>query len=72
MAAAGLCRRLAGRHGDRLRIDFPTRKIDILVSEAELAERKKTFPPIQRDLTGWLARYQKLVTSASTGAVLSV
>jgi dihydroxy-acid dehydratase len=58
------------RAGDRLRIDFPHRKIDILVSEAELAERRKTFQPVKRDLTGWLARYQKLVTNASSGAVL--
>ncbi len=28
--------------GDRLRIDFPNRRIDILVPEAELAERRKT------------------------------
>jgi dihydroxy-acid dehydratase len=58
------------RAGDRLRIDFPNRKIDILVSPAELAERKKTFQPVKRNLTGWLARYQKLVTNASSGAVL--
>jgi dihydroxy-acid dehydratase len=57
--------------GDRLRIDFPNRKIDILVSEAELAERKKTFQPVKRELTGWLARYQRLVTNASSGGVLA-
>ena len=59
------------RDGDRLRIDFPNRKIDILVPEAELAERKKTFRPVKRDLTGCLARYQKQVTNASSGAVLA-
>jgi len=58
--------------GDRIRIDFPNRKIDILVSEAELAERKKTFQPVKRELSGWLARYQKLVTNASRGGILSV
>ena len=58
--------------GDRIRIDFPNRKIDILVSEAELTERKKTFVPVKRDLGGWLARYQKLVTNASQGGILSV
>jgi len=58
--------------GDRIRIDFPNRKIDILVSEAELAERKKTFQPVKRNLGGWLARYQKLVTNASRGGILSV
>lgn len=59
------------KDGDRLRIDFPNRKIDILVPATELAERRKTFVPVQRALTGWLARYQKLVTNASTGGVLS-
>ena len=58
--------------GDRIRIDFPNRRMDILVSEAELAERKKTWQPVKRDLTGWLARYRKLVTNASQGGILSV
>jgi dihydroxy-acid dehydratase len=55
--------------GDRLRIDFPNRKIDILVPAAEFAARQPT--PVRRNLTGWLARYQKLVTNASSGAVLA-
>ncbi len=59
------------RAGDRVRIDFPNRKIDIVVSEAELAERKKSWQPVKRELSGWLARYQRLVTNASSGAVLS-
>jgi dihydroxy-acid dehydratase len=59
------------KDGDRLRIDFPNRKIDILVPESELAERKKSWQPVERDLTGWLARYQKQVTNASSGAVLA-
>jgi dihydroxy-acid dehydratase len=60
------------KNGDRLRIDFPNRKMDILVPESELAERKKTFVPVKRTLGGWLARYQKLVTNASQGGILSV
>jgi dihydroxy-acid dehydratase len=59
------------KQGDRLRFDFPNRKIDILVSEAELAERKKQWQPVKRDLSGWLARYRKLVTNASQGGILS-
>jgi dihydroxy-acid dehydratase len=57
--------------GDRVRIDFPNRKMDILVSEAELAERRKHWQPVKRDLTGWLARYRKLVTNASQGGILN-
>ena len=58
--------------GDRLRIDFPNRRIDILVAEEELASRKQQFQPVKRELSGWLARYQKLVSNASQGGVLSV
>jgi dihydroxy-acid dehydratase len=59
------------RHGDRLRIDFPNRRIDIVVPEAELAARKQTWQPVKRELNGWLARYQKLVTNASQGGILA-
>lgn len=59
------------RNGDRLSIDFPNRRIDILVPETELEERKKTFQPVRRELTGWLKRYQKLVSNASQGGILS-
>lgn len=58
------------KNGDRVRIDFPNRRIDILVSEAELEERRKNFKPIERQLGGWLARYRRNVTNASQGAVL--
>jgi dihydroxy-acid dehydratase len=58
------------KEGDRIRIDFPNRRMDILVPETELAERKKTWQPVKRELTGWLRRYQKLVTNASQGAIL--
>ncbi len=57
--------------GDRLRIDFPNRKIDILVAEDDLAQRRQNWQPVKRDLTGWLARYQKLVSNASQGGILS-
>ncbi len=58
------------RNGDRIRIDFPNRKIDILVPDSELEERKKSFKPLERQFGGWLARYRRLVTNASQGAVL--
>ena len=59
------------REGDRLRIDFPHRRMDILVAAAELAERRKTWKPVELPLAGWLARYRKQVTNASKGAVLA-
>ena len=60
------------RDGDRVRIDFPNRRMDILVPEAELAERRRSWKPVERSLRGWLARYQKFVTNASQGAVLQI
>jgi dihydroxy-acid dehydratase len=57
--------------GDRLRIDFPGRRIDILVDAAELSERRKSWKPVDRAVTGWLGRYRKLVNNASKGGTLS-
>jgi dihydroxy-acid dehydratase len=58
------------RNGDRIRIDFPNRRIGTLVPDAELAARKQTWQPVKRDLSGWLARYQKQVSNASQGGIL--
>jgi len=59
------------REGDRLRIDFPNRRMDILVDKAELERRRAEFKPVVRELNGWLARYRKLVSNASKGGTLS-
>jgi dihydroxy-acid dehydratase len=59
------------RAGDRLRIDFPNRRIDIMLDAAELDARRSAFQPLKRELSGWLARYQRLVTNASQGGILS-
>jgi dihydroxy-acid dehydratase len=56
--------------GDRIRIDFPNRRIDIALEEAELEKRRKSFVPVRKQLTGWLARYQKMVSNASKGGIL--
>ncbi len=59
------------RPGDIIEIDIPARTLNVRLSDAELAERRKTLPPPpDRRLTGWLRRYQRFVTSANTGAVL--
>lgn len=56
--------------GDRILMDIPNRKLDLLVDEAVLAARhKKWTAPEPKIKTGWLARYAKVVTSAYTGAV---
>ena len=59
------------KEGDQIKIDIPNKRVDLLVSEAELAERKAAWQqPEPRVKTGYLSRYSKLVTSANTGAVL--
>ncbi len=57
--------------GDMIEIDINANTINILVSDEVLAERRAMWKPRQpRITTGYLARYAKLVTSGSTGAVL--
>ncbi|MFA6241481.1 MAG: dihydroxy-acid dehydratase [Candidatus Hydrogenedentales bacterium] len=59
------------RNGDIIEIDIPARKLNVKLSDAELdARRKAAAPAPDRNLTGWLKRYQRMVTSANTGAVL--
>lgn len=55
--------------GDRIRIGVRAKRIDLLVDEDELEERRRDWKPKEKKLTGYLERYSRLVTSASTGAV---
>ena len=57
--------------GDKIRVDLPARKLDLLVDDAELAQRKVAWKrPAPKFQRGWLARYERLVASAARGAVL--
>ncbi len=57
--------------GDEITIDIPNRKLELAVSDEELAKRKAAWKkPEPKIKTGYLARYAKLTTSASTGAIL--
>ncbi len=56
--------------GDTIEINIPKRIINVNLTKWELKERKKKWePPEPKVKTGYLARYVKFVTSASTGAV---
>ena len=59
------------KNGDIIDIDIHERKLQVRLSDAELAERKKSWrAPEPRFKTGWLSRYIEMATSAGTGAVL--
>ncbi|HWQ29029.1 MAG TPA: dihydroxy-acid dehydratase [Dehalococcoidia bacterium] len=61
----------AVRNGDTIRIDIPNHRLDVDLSDAEIERRIAEAKPPKRDIPyGWLRRYQWLVTSANTGAVL--
>ena len=58
------------KDGDLIRIDTIARTLDLLVDEAELVERRKNFKPVPHKYKrGVLAKYSKVVGSASKGAV---
>ena len=58
------------RDGDRIRIDIPSRTLDLLVDDGELARRRAEFEPLPpRYARGVLGKYVRLVGSASRGAV---
>ncbi|MGQ7297450.1 dihydroxy-acid dehydratase [Quadrisphaera sp. KR29] len=60
------------RDGDRIRLDVKAKTLDVLVDEAELAARRGGWEPLPPRYTrGVLAKYTKLVGSASGGAVLA-
>jgi dihydroxy-acid dehydratase len=58
------------REGDVITLDIPQRRLDVRLTESELAQRKAAWRPLPpKYTTGVLAKYAKLVSSASQGAV---
>lgn len=58
--------------GDIIDIDINANTINARVSEEEFAKRKENWKPRINEVTGYLARYRKLVSGAPKGAVLTV
>ena len=57
--------------GDEIQIDIPARKLELLVSADEIKKRMSMWrAPEPKEKEGYLARYAKVVSSASVGAVL--
>lgn len=59
----------AVRDGDRIRVDIPARKLELLISEKELKTRLKKIKIVDSKPIGILRKYRELVSSASEGAV---
>ena len=58
------------KDGDRILLDIPNRRLELLVDGDELATRLDAWTvPEPKIKSGWLARYAKVVTSAYTGAI---
>ncbi len=56
--------------GDKIRLDIPNRRLEVLVDDAELAKRRTSWQrPEAKIKKGWLSRYAAVVTSANTGAI---
>ena len=59
------------QEGDIIEINIPESKVNVLVSDEELEERRKNYVQPEPNIkTGWLARYAKLVSSADKGAIM--
>ncbi len=59
--------------GDMIQINIPENTLNVKISDEEMARRKENWQPKEKEpVTGYLARYQKLVTSADKGAILKM
>lgn len=59
------------KDGDTIEIDIPNRKLNLAVSDDEIARRRAAWQkPEPKIKTGYLARYARMTTSASAGAVV--
>ena len=57
--------------GDEIRIEIENRKLEVALSDEEIATRLESWKPVRRDIPpGYMHRYVKYVTSAARGAVL--
>ncbi|MFL7890490.1 MAG: dihydroxy-acid dehydratase [Anaerolineales bacterium] len=57
--------------GDQIVIDLDTRSLEVVLSEEVIQERTAALPPFKAQTdSSWLKRYSRMVTSASSGAVL--
>ena len=59
--------------GDMISINIPDLKLEVKVSDEELAARREKWQPREPKITtGYLARYAAMVTSGNRGAILEI
>jgi dihydroxy-acid dehydratase len=58
------------KNGDLIEINIPERILNLKVSKEELKNRKAVLVPPKKDVTGYLAKYQRSVHSANTGGIV--
>ena len=62
----------AVKNGDTITFDIPKRRLDVALSQREIASRlKKVKPPVPRYTSGVMGKYARHVSSASEGAITS-
>ena len=59
------------KDGDIIAIDIPNYKIELKVSDEELAKRKAEMPLKKKEVSGYLKRYAAQVSSADKGAIIN-
>lgn len=55
--------------GDIIEIDIPNRRLNVKLSDEEIARRKAALPPYKANVTGYLRKYAAHVSSAAEGAI---
>jgi dihydroxy-acid dehydratase len=59
----------AVRNGDKIRIDIPSRKIELMIPGKELKNRLEKVKVVDKNPSGMLLKYRKLVSQSSDGAI---
>lgn len=60
------------KEGDTIEINIPEKRIDLIISDEEWEKRRKEFKPLEPKIKGgYVYRYSRIVTSASTGAIFA-
>ena len=60
------------QEGDIISIDIPNNKLELKISDEEMAKRLANFTPKKKELSGYLKRYAAQVSSGAKGAILNV